>query len=134
MKEIVFKEFARRGINAGRPEKWYSKLTSVGNIGSAAIFVKVAEAFTAPLEADGWRIRWIDVQPRVAFPFPWSIWQFFGVFPARWIPTRSCNSPSRQAASAERDEQEVVLLAYQVWYLPPSLPIRSLVAGPPEAF
>jgi hypothetical protein len=80
MKEIVFKEFARRGNNAGRPKKWYSNLTSVGNIGSAAIFLKVAEAFTAPLEADGWRIRWIDAQPRVAFPFPWSIWQFFGVF------------------------------------------------------
>jgi hypothetical protein len=35
---------------------------------------------------------------------------------------------------AEQDEQEVVLLAYQVWYLSPSLPIRSLVAGHPEAF
>jgi hypothetical protein len=42
MKEIVFKEFARRGINAGRPEKSHSNLTSVGNIGSAAIFVEVA--------------------------------------------------------------------------------------------
>jgi 3-oxoacyl-[acyl-carrier-protein] synthase-3 len=49
MKEIVFKEFARRGINAGRPEKWYSNLTSVGNIGSAAIFVILDEMMTEGL-------------------------------------------------------------------------------------
>jgi hypothetical protein len=135
MKEIVFKEFARRGINAGRPEKWYSNLTSVGNIGSAAIFVKVAEAFTAPLEADGWRIRWIDVQPRVAFPFPWSSWQFFGVFPRAVDPDAFVQLAEPLGGfGAEQDEQEVVLLAYQVWYLSPSLPIRSLVAGHPEAF
>jgi 3-oxoacyl-[acyl-carrier-protein] synthase III len=49
MKEIVFKEFARRGINAGRPEKWYSNLTSVGNIGCAAIFVILDEMMTEGL-------------------------------------------------------------------------------------
>lgn len=49
LKEIVLKEFARRGINAGRPEKWYSNLTSVGNIGCAAIFVILDEMMTEGL-------------------------------------------------------------------------------------
>lgn len=53
MKEIVFKEFARRGINAGRPEKWYSNLTSVGNIGCAAIFVILDEMMTEGLIKEG---------------------------------------------------------------------------------
>jgi hypothetical protein len=96
---------------------------------------EVAEAFVAPLEADGWRIRWVDVQPRVAFPFPWSIWQFFGVFPRAVDPDAFVELVEPPGGlEAEQDEQEVVLLAYQVWYLSPSLPIRSLVAGHPEAF
>ena len=50
------------------------------------------------------------------------------------ILTRSCNSPSRQAASGQNKREEVVLLGVQVWYLSPSLPIRSLLATHPEAF
>ena len=96
---------------------------------------EVAEAFTAPLEADGWRIRWVDVQPRVAFPFPWSIWQFFGVFPRAVDPDALVQLAEPPGGfGAEQDEEEVVLLAYQVWYLSPSLPIRSLLAAHPEAF
>jgi 3-oxoacyl-[acyl-carrier-protein] synthase III len=53
MKQIVFKEFARRGVNAGGPEKWYSNLTSVGNIGSAAIFVILDEMMTEGLIKEG---------------------------------------------------------------------------------
>ncbi len=96
---------------------------------------EVAEAFTAPLVADGWRIRWIDVQPRVAFPFPWTIRQFFGVFPRTVDPDAFVELAAPPGGfGADHDEQEVVLLAYQVWYLSPSSPIRSLVAGHPEAF
>jgi hypothetical protein len=96
---------------------------------------EVAEAFVAPLEADGWRIRWIDVQPRVAFPFPWSIPQFFGVFPRAVDPDAFVELAEPPGGfGAEQDEEEVVLLAYQVWYLSPSLPIRSLLLMHPEAF
>ena len=52
LKEIVFKEFARRGIKTG-PEKWYSNLTSVGNIGCAAIFVILDEMMTEGLIKKG---------------------------------------------------------------------------------
>jgi hypothetical protein len=34
---------------------------------------EVADALTAPLVARGWEVRWVPVQPRVAFPFPWPI-------------------------------------------------------------
>jgi 3-oxoacyl-[acyl-carrier-protein] synthase-3 len=52
LKEIVFKEFARRGINTS-PEKWYSNLTSVGNIGCAAIYVILDEMMTEGLIKEG---------------------------------------------------------------------------------
>jgi hypothetical protein len=96
---------------------------------------EVAESFVAPLKADGWRIRWVAVQPGVAFPFPWSIRQFFGVFPRVVDPDALVQLAEPPGGfGAEQDEEEVVVLAYQVWYLSPSLPIRSLLATHPEAF
>jgi 3-oxoacyl-[acyl-carrier-protein] synthase-3 len=53
MKTIVMKEFARRGIDGGRPEMWYSNLTSVGNIGSASIYVILDEMMELGLIKDG---------------------------------------------------------------------------------
>jgi 3-oxoacyl-[acyl-carrier-protein] synthase-3 len=53
MKTIVMKEFARRGIDGGRPEMWYSNLTSVGNIGSASIYVILNEMMELGLIKDG---------------------------------------------------------------------------------
>ena len=43
---------------------------------------EVAGALTDPLVAVGWDVRWVPVEPRFAFPFPWPIRRFFGVFPA----------------------------------------------------
>ena len=53
MKTMVFGEFSRRDVAAGRPEMWYSNLTRVGNIGSAAIFVILDEMMTEGLIKDG---------------------------------------------------------------------------------
>jgi 3-oxoacyl-[acyl-carrier-protein] synthase-3 len=43
MKAMIFGELSRRGVPTGGPEAWYSNLTRVGNIGSAAIFVILDE-------------------------------------------------------------------------------------------
>ena len=93
---------------------------------------EVADALTAPLVARGWDIRWVDVQPRVAFPFPWPIRRFFGVFPAAVDP-EALVELAEPAGGFETKPEELVILAYQVWYLAPSLPIRSLVKAHPEA-
>ena len=94
---------------------------------------EVAEALTAPLVARGWDIRWVDVQPRVAFPFPWPIRRFFGVFPAAVDP-EALVELVEPAGGFETEPEELAILAYQVWFLAPSLPIRSLLKAHPEAF
>ena len=76
---------------------------------------------TAPLEAHGWDIRWIDVQPRDAFPFPWPIRRFFGVFPQAVDP-EALVKLVEPAGGFDTAADELVILAYQVWYLAPSLP------------
>ena len=53
MKSMMMGEFTRRGVPAGGPETWYSNLTRVGNIGSAAIFVILDEMMTEGLIRDG---------------------------------------------------------------------------------
>ena len=94
---------------------------------------EVADALTAPMVARGWDIRWVDVQPRVAFPFPWPIRRFFGVFPAAVDP-EALVELVEPAGGFETGPEELAILAYQVWYLAPSLPIRSLLKAHPEAF
>jgi hypothetical protein len=94
---------------------------------------EVADALTAPLVARGWDIRWVDVQPRIAFPFPWPIRRFFGVFPAAVDPEALVELVEPAGGFATGPE-ELAILAYQVWYLAPSLPIRSLLKAHPDAF
>jgi 3-oxoacyl-[acyl-carrier-protein] synthase III len=53
MKSLMFGELSRRDIAFGQPEMWYSNLTKVGNIGSAAIFVVLDEMMTDGLIRDG---------------------------------------------------------------------------------
>ena len=53
MKSMILGEISRRSIVAGPPEMWFSNLTSVGNIGSAAIYVILDEMLTEGLIKDG---------------------------------------------------------------------------------
>jgi 3-oxoacyl-[acyl-carrier-protein] synthase III len=53
MKAMMFGELSRRGVPAGGPEAWYSNLTSVGNIGCAAIFVILDEMMTEGMISEG---------------------------------------------------------------------------------
>jgi hypothetical protein len=93
---------------------------------------EVADAWTAPLVASGWDVRWVDVEPRVNFPFPWPIRRFFGVFPAAVDP-KALVELAEPAGGFDTEPEELVILAYQVWYLAPSLPIRSLVKTHPDS-
>ncbi|OCF86279.1 3-oxoacyl-ACP synthase [Nocardia brasiliensis] len=49
LKGLLLREFSRRGIPVPPSERWYSNLTRVGNIGSAAIFVILEEMLARDL-------------------------------------------------------------------------------------
>ncbi|MGW4741977.1 hypothetical protein [Nocardia xishanensis] len=94
---------------------------------------EAVEAFTAPMLAAGWTVRWVDVVPDNEFPFPWSIRSFFGVFAAATDPhaTVALRTP---ASGFHTEPDELVILAAQVWFLSPSLPVRALLTNHPELF
>ncbi|RDH77613.1 hypothetical protein DVS77_14615 [Mycolicibacterium moriokaense] len=93
---------------------------------------EVAHELTAPLVERGWNVRWVAVNPRIEFPFPWPLRRFFGVFPAAVDP-EALVELVEPVGGFGSDPEQLVILAYQVWYLAPSLPIRSLLKAHPEA-
>ncbi|MFZ7125025.1 MAG: hypothetical protein ACOWWM_02580 [Desulfobacterales bacterium] len=64
------------------------------------------------------------IRPEKAYPFPWSALEFADVFPESLeeIPCRL--EPFRFDPEAHYDG---VILAYQVWYLSPSIPISAFL-------
>jgi len=93
---------------------------------------EVAEALTAPMRAGGWDLRWVDVEPCETFPFPWPITRFFGVF-AQAVDPEALVELVAPPHGFDAAPDELVIVASQVWYLAPSLPIRALVTRHPEA-
>ncbi len=64
------------------------------------------------------------LRPRRPYPFPWSLWRFFDVMPE----TVLLEPPALEPLSVRPDEQfDLVVLAYQVWFLAPSGPITAFL-------
>ena len=84
---------------------------------------RVAEAFAGGLERAGWRVSLREVAPAAPYPFPWTLPSVFKVFP----PTVLGVAPDVRVDELPPDAR-LVILAYQVWYLAPSLPIQAFLA------
>lgn len=90
-----------------------------------------------PLRAAGVAIHEEVLRPAKPHPFPWPFFDFLDVFPESVRLDAAPNLPLTVPAEADFD---LVILAWQVWYLSPSLPVtaflksaegRRLLAGKP---
>jgi hypothetical protein len=90
-------------------------------------------AFISPLRERGWDVRWVEVRPCRQFPFPWPVRRFISIFPACADPEATVDIDPIDSTSYPAPD-EILLFAFQVWYLSPSLPMRSVLASAPEAF
>ena len=88
---------------------------------------RVAESVVAPLEEAGHEVRWVRLAPRKAFPFPWSAHDFLSVFPDT-AALRACPIEAPDVPEGERFD--LVVFAYTVWYLSPSLPAQAFFRSP----
>lgn len=84
---------------------------------------RAAESLAAPLEEAGFEVVWEELRPVEPYPFPWSPRAFLSVFPDAVLGVPARLRPPRVAADAEFD---LVVLAYQVWFLAPSTPVAGL--------
>ena len=86
---------------------------------------RAARAFLEPL--NGQRdvvVDWHEVRPAAPYPFPWPFLTFFDAFPESVY----LQPPPLAATPLNvNTPYDLVILAYQVWFLSPSLPITAFL-------
>jgi hypothetical protein len=84
---------------------------------------EIADIILKPLQWH-FEITTEEVKPKVSYPFPWTGMSFFQTFPesVQEIPCEL--EPFRFNPDENFD---LVILAFQVWYLSPSIPISSFL-------
>ena len=70
------------------------------------------------------------LRPRAPYPFPWPFWRFFDAMPE----TVLLEPPELEPLSVSSNEAagphfDLIILAYQVWFLAPSGPITAFLKG-----
>jgi hypothetical protein len=69
-------------------------------------------------------IVWQNLEPVEAFPFPWGFFRFFDTFPEC---VHLDPPPIQPVAFGPEARFDLVILAYQVWFLSPSLPVNAFL-------
>lgn len=87
----------------------------------------IVRSISAPLyDTDNIDIQLAKITPKADFPFPWPFTTFFNTFPeanyADPIALEPLNYSDEELASFD-----LIILAYQVWFLSPSLPTSSFL-------
>jgi hypothetical protein len=86
---------------------------------------RAVRAMMAPLadRADV-ELVWQELVPREPYPFPWGFFTFLDVFPESVY----LDPPALQPVAFGADSRfDLVILAYQPWFLSPSLPITGFL-------
>jgi hypothetical protein len=69
-------------------------------------------------------VIWHEVVPKPAYPFPWKLLSFLDAFPESVY----LDPPSVEVGEFDADAHyDLVILAYQVWFLAPSLPVMGFL-------
>jgi len=86
---------------------------------------RVARRLVSPLaEADNVEVVEETLRPSPSYPFPWPLWRFLDAMPE----TVLLEPPALEPFSVRADERfDLVILAYQVWYLAPSGPMTAFL-------
>ncbi|MFT6727119.1 MAG: hypothetical protein ACJAV7_001571 [Flavobacteriales bacterium] len=87
----------------------------------------IARSFAKPFEVAKVQVDWMEIHPKQAFKFPWSAARFFDAFPES-VDRIPCEiEPLDLDPDAKYD---LIVLAYQVWYMNISIPINSFLKSP----
>lgn len=85
---------------------------------------KALTSTLAPLEKNGVKIDYLLIEPEKAYPYPWSYMEFFDIFPetVHGIPV-----PLKPFKIDESADYDLVVLAYQPWFLSICVPINTFM-------
>jgi len=86
------------------------------------------KSFASPLEDDdSVEVVYQAIEPKVAYPFPWGYLEFFDIFPES-VYMDGCEIKEFKNVN-ENDNFDLVVLAYTIWFLSPSLPISGFLSS-----
>jgi hypothetical protein len=91
---------------------------------------RLAQSVCAPLQQGDIQLDFLALQPAQPYPFPWPFLDFFRIFPETVLLRPQPLLPLAVNASKRYD---LVILAYQVWFLSPSQPMTAFLASPEAA-
>lgn len=86
---------------------------------------RAARSMMRPLElCHAVEVVWEEMRPAKPYPFPWPFFAFLNVFPE----SVHMDPPRMQLLRVDPDERfDLVILAYQVWFLSPALPVTGFL-------
>ena len=86
---------------------------------------RAVKSMTSPFEgSEDVETVWQNLLPKKPYPFPWPILDFFDVFPESVY----MDPPEMQEVQFDPDSHfDLIILAYQVWFLSPSLPVTGFL-------
>ena len=91
---------------------------------------RIARELTAPLAcADDIELVVEELRPRTPYPFPWPAWRFLDAMPESVLLDAPALEPLSEKA---RGRFDLVIIAYQVWFLAPSGPITAFLKNHAE--
>lgn len=92
---------------------------------------RLAQSVCAPLQQCGdIQLDFLTLQPAQPYPFPWPSLDFFRIFPETVLMRPQ---PLRPLVVDANKRYDLVILAYQVWFLSPSQPMTAFLASPEAA-
>ncbi|MEB3004514.1 dialkylrecorsinol condensing enzyme DarA [Capnocytophaga sp. G2] len=86
---------------------------------------EIIDNFARPLRDADIAVDYYRIEMEQEFPFPWTNETFFGVFPESFLQIPQPIKPI--PSSILEKNYDLIILAYQVWYLSPSIPINSFL-------
>lgn len=91
----------------------------------------VAKQFVQPLvDADDVSVVFENLCPQQEFPFPWPFIRFLDTFPEC---VHLDPPPIKPLTVAADEDFDLIIVAYQVWFLSPSLPVTAFMQSPEAA-
>jgi hypothetical protein len=87
----------------------------------------VVDSICRAMQSDEISVSHERLRTRDEYPFPWPFLRFLDVFPESVYLDPPALMPLSVDAEADFD---LVVIAYQVWYLSPSLPITAFIKSP----
>lgn len=83
---------------------------------------KLVENITRPLKNEV-EVVWREIKPKKPYPFPWDFMTFMDTFPE----SAYLDPCSIEPFEEDTNEYDLIILAYQVWFLSPSIPTTAFL-------